>query len=383
MAKHYTAELSSEKGNKIMKIELHQIKIRDVYEGYVNNDEEGVIGYGGRLNIRPKYQREFIYGDKNKVEVIKTVKKGFPLNVMYWCRNADGSFELLDGQQRTIILCEYVDGNFSVDGRFFYTLQPDEQDKILDYELMIYVCEGTDSEKLDWFKIINIAGLELTDQELRNAIFTGEWLSDCKKYFSKSNCIAYKIGEKYMSGTPIRQDYLETVLDWIRQRDGVKSIDDYMGLHQLEHTATEVKSYYQAIINWIETIFIKYRKEMKGQKWGLLYNRFRHIDFDPQKLEEQISRLMKDEYDEITSKKGIYEYVLSGDEKCLSIRTFKDNEKRTVYERQGGKCRQCGKACDIGEMEADHITPYSKGGHTTIDNCQMLCRDCNRRKSAV
>jgi hypothetical protein len=186
-----------------------------------------------------------------------------------------------------------------------------------------------------------------------------------------------------MSGTPIRQDYLETVLDWIRQRDGVKSIDDYMGIHQLEHTATEVKAYYQAVINWIETIFIKYRKEMKGQKWGLLYNQYKDVDFDPQKLEAQISVLMKDEYDEITSKKGIYEYVLSGDEKYLSIRTFKDSEKRTVYERQEGMCKKCGKVCDISEMEADHITPYSKGGHTTLDNCQMLCRECNRRKSDV
>jgi hypothetical protein len=364
-----------------MKIELHQIKIRDVYNGYINNDEEGVSGYGGKLNIRPKYQREFIYNDKNKAEVINTVRHGFPLNVMYWCVNADGSFELLDGQQRTISICEYLAGNFSVDGKFFYTLQDDEQQQILDYKLMIYICEGDNSEKLAWFKIINIAGMELTAQELRNAVYTGEWLSDCKKYFSKSNCLAYKIGEKYMSGTPIRQDYLETVLDWIRQRDGIKSIDDYMGLHQREHTATEVKSYYQNIITWIETIFIKYRKEMKGQKWGLLYNQYKDVNFDPHKLEEQISTLMKDEYDEITSKKGIYEYVLSGDEKYLSIRAFRDNEKRTVYERQGGKCKQCGKACDISEMEADHITPYSQGGHTTIDNCQMLCRDCNRRKS--
>lgn len=366
-----------------MKIELHKIKIRDVYEGYINNDEEGVVGYSGKLNIRPKYQREYIYGDKNKIEVINTVKKGFPLNVMYWCLNEDGTYELLDGQQRTISICEYLEGNFSVDGKFFYTLQNDEQDKILNYELMVYICEGKDSEKLDWFKIINIAGMELTDQELRNAIFTGEWLSDAKKYFSKSNCIAYKIGEKYMTGTPIRQDYLETVLDWIRQRDGIKSIDDYMGIHQQEHTARELKEYYQSVINWIETIFTKYRKEMKGQKWGLLYNKYKDADLDPKKIEEQISTLMKDEFDEITSKKGIYEYVLSGDEKCLSIRAFKDSEKRTVYERQNGNCIKCGKHFDISEMEADHITPYAKGGHTTIDNCQMLCRDCNRRKSDV
>jgi hypothetical protein len=186
-----------------------------------------------------------------------------------------------------------------------------------------------------------------------------------------------------MNGTPIRQDYLETVLDWIRQRDGVKSIEEYMGRHQPEHTATEVKAYYQAVITWVESTFPKYRKEMKGQKWGLLYNQYRDVDFDPQKLEEKIAKLMQDEYDEITSKKGIYEYVLSGDERCLSIRAFRNNEKRTVYERQGGKCKKCGKECDISEMEADHITPYSRGGHTTLENCQMLCRDCNRRKSDI
>jgi hypothetical protein len=366
-----------------MKIELNKIKIRDVYNGYINNDEEGVIGYGGNLNIRPKYQREFIYGDRNKVEVIKTVKKGFPLNVMYWCANSDGMFELLDGQQRTISICEYLASKFSVDGMYFHNLQKDEQEKILDYELMIYICEGTDSEKLDWFKIINIAGIELTAQELRNAIFTGEWLSDCKKYFSKSNCLAYKIGEKYMNGKHIRQDYLETVLDWIRQRDGVKSIEEYMGRHQLDHTAVEVKNYYQAVITWVESTFPEYRREMKGQKWGLLYNQYKDVDFDPQELEEKIAKLMKDEYDEITSKKGIYEYVLSGDERCLSIRAFRNNEKRTVYERQGGKCKKCGKDCNIKEMEADHITPYSRGGHTTLENCQMLCRDCNRRKSDI
>ena len=365
-----------------MKIQLHQIKIRDIVNGYINNDEDGVVGYDGKLNIRPKYQREFIYNDKQQQEVIRTVLKNFPLNVMYWCINKDGTYELLDGQQRTLSICEYINGNFSVDGKYFYTLQDNQQNDILDYPLMIYICEGDNSEKLDWFEVINVQGEKLTPQELRNAIYTGEWLSDCKKYFSKSNCIAYKIGERYMTGTPIRQEYLETVIDWIRQRDGIKSIEDYMAIHQLDHTAKEIKEYYQSIINWIETIFIKYRKEMKGLKWGLLYNKFHKIDFAPKKLEEQISELMKDEYEEITSKKGIYEYVLSGDDRFLSIRAFRDSEKRTVYERQKGLCPKCGKHFDIKDMEADHITPYSKGGHTTINNCQMLCRDCNRRKCA-
>ena len=191
-----------------MKIQLHQIKIRDIVNGYINNDEDGVVGYDGKLNIRPKYQREFIYNDKQQQEVIRTVLKNFPLNVMYWCINKDGTYELLDGQQRTLSICEYISGNFSVDGKYFYTLQDNQQNDILDYPLMIYICEGDNSEKLDWFEVINVQGEKLTPQELRNAIYTGEWLSDCKKYFSKSNCIAYKIGERYMTGTPIRQELL-------------------------------------------------------------------------------------------------------------------------------------------------------------------------------
>lgn len=362
-----------------MKIDLHRIKIRDVVENYINNDEEGVIGYNGKLNIRPKYQREFIYDDKHKTEVIHTVQKGFPLNVMYWCINEDGTFELLDGQQRTISICEYVKGNFSVNGKYFYTLQDDEQSKILDYELMIYICEGKNSEKLDWFKIINIAGKELTAQELRNAVYTGEWLSDCKKYFSKTNCIASKLGDKYMSGTPIRQDYLETVIDWIRQRGNMSSIDDYMALHQQDHTAKEIKEYYQSVINWVESIFIKYRKEMKGIEWGLYYNKFHHIDFDPKYLENKFQKLCDD--DDVTSVKGIYEYLIDGNEKHLSLRAFTDKQKRRQYEKQKGICAKCGAHFDYEQMEGDHIIPWSKGGHTCDDNLQMLCKRCNGTKS--
>ncbi|MBR3319923.1 DUF262 domain-containing protein, partial [Candidatus Saccharibacteria bacterium] len=198
-----------------MKIELHNIKVKDVFNGYKDSAEEGVVGYGGKLDIRPKYQREFVYGDKERTAVIDTINKGFPLNVMYWMKNDDGTFELLDGQQRTVSFCQYLNGDFSVDGKYAHNLTQDQREKIENYDLFIYICEGTDSERLDWFRIINIAGMKLTDQELKNATYPGPWLTDAKRHFSKTGCPAYGLAEKYMAGTPIRQDYLDSVLKWI------------------------------------------------------------------------------------------------------------------------------------------------------------------------
>ena len=187
-----------------MKIELHEIPVKNVVAGYIDSAENGVVGYGGKLNIRPAFQREFIYKDKQRDEVIRTIRKNFPLNVMYWVKSDDGNYELLDGQQRTISICQYVNGDFSIDHLAFHNLTKTEQQQILDYPLMIYICEGSDKEKLDWFKIINIAGEQLTSQELRNAIYTGEWLTEAKKYFSKSQCPAYQIAGDYLSGSPRR-----------------------------------------------------------------------------------------------------------------------------------------------------------------------------------
>lgn len=361
-----------------MKIELKQIKIRDVVDGYVNNDEDNsVIGFGGKLNIRPKYQREFVYKDKQRDEVINTVRHNFPLNVMYWCKNDDESFEVLDGQQRTISICEYVSGEFSFDGMYFHNLTNTEQEQILNYELMIYVCEGNDREKLDWFKIINIAGEKLTDQELRNAVFTGEWLTDAKKYFSKNGCAAYKIGEKYLNGSAIRQDYLETAIRWIS--DG--KIEEYMATNQLKPNANELWLYFQNVMAWVNVIFPNYRREMKGIEWGFYYNKYKNISYNSKKLEEQISELMMD--DDVTKKSGIYEYLLDGQEKHLNIRVFNDKMKREAYEKQNGKCVKCNRHFEINEMQGDHIIPWSKGGKTISSNCQMLCNNCNRTKSAI
>lgn len=358
-----------------MKIELKKIKVSELCHGYVNNDEEGVIGYNGKLNIRPKYQREFVYKDKQRDEVIHTIRKKFPLNIMYWVKNSDGTFEVLDGQQRTLSICDYVDGVYSINYRYFHNLTEMEKEEILNYELMVYWCEGNEREKLDWFKTINIAGEKLTNQELRNAIYTGEWLTDAKKYFSKSQCPAYQIGNKYLNGTPIRQDYLETTLKWISD----DNIEKYMSVNQSKPNANELWTYYQNVINWVDLLFIHYRKEMKGIDFGFLYNEFKDNEYDGKNIENDIASLMLD--DDVTNKKGIYSYILTKNEKYLNIRVFTEKQKRELFENQNGTCPLCKKNFNISEMEADHVKPWSKGGKTNTDNGQMLCQPCNRTKS--
>ncbi len=379
-----------------MDIKLYEVPVRDVFDGYYNDEETGqVVAFGGKLNIRPPYQREFVYDDKKKVAVMNSVLNGFPLNVMYWSENEDGTFEMLDGQQRTISICEWLDNGYSVFANplspktpYYAHTSAEITSKVLDYKLMIYICKGTNTEKLDWFKIINIAGEKLTDQELRNAIYTGEWLSDAKKFFSKNQCIAQKIGEKYMTGSPIRQDYLETVLSWAADCENV-SIEKYMARHQHESNADAIKRYFKTIIDWVDLMFPVYRgKLMKGLDWGVLFNEYGRNIYSPKELEKVISELLQDE--DITRQKGIYEYLLSKrtNLKVLSIRTFTDKEKITLYERQHGICPMCQaegkkKVWQIEEMQADHIIPWSKGGHTVLENGQMLCKEHNLLKSDI
>ena len=360
-----------------MKIALKEITIRELVEGFEDNNEGGVKGYSGRLNIRPPYQREFVYKDKQRDAVINTITKDFPLNVMYWAVCEDGTYEVIDGQQRTISICQYVEGDYAFMERYFHNLQVDEKNKILDYKLMIYLCSGTDSEKLEWFKTINIAGEKLTEQELRNAVYAGSWLADAKRYFSKNNCVAYNIGEDFMVGTPIRQDYLETVISWISNGQ----IEAYMAKQQNKPNANELWLYFQSVISWVKATFIQYRREMKGVDWGVLYEEFKDEEIDSLKLENEIAILMADE--DVTKKKGIYAYVLTKKEKHLSIRAFSDNQKREAYEKQKGICVVCKNNFEINEMEADHITPWHDGGKTNAINCQMLCKEDNRRKSGI
>lgn len=358
-----------------MKIVLEEITVRELTIDYQDNQENGVIGYGGKLDIRPPYQREFIYKDKQREAVIDTITNDYPLNVMYWAVREDGNFEIIDGQQRTISICQFVEGDFAFKSRYFHNLQKDEQEQILNYKIMVYLCSGTDSEKLEWFKTINIAGEKLTEQELRNAVYSGSWVSDVKRYFSKNGCAAYGLGGDYLNGTPIRQDYLETTIKWISN----DNIEYYMAKHQHEPNANDLWLYFQSVINWVKVVFPKYRKEMKGIQWGFLYNEFKDKKFDHKRLEEEISKLMQDE--DVTNKKGIYEYVLTRKEKLLNIRAFTQNQKREAYERQKGICPICNEEYKIEEMEADHITPWHVGGQTSAENCQMLCKEDNRRKS--
>lgn len=361
-----------------MKIELQKIKVREVINGYKDSAEEGVVAYGGKLDIRPKYQREFVYKDKQRDAVLDTVRKGFPLNVMYWMTREDGGYELLDGQQRTISIGQYINGDFSLDDQYFHNLLKEEQEQILNYELMIYFCEGTDKERLDWFRTINIAGEKLTEQELRNAVYTGPWLSDAKLKFSKTGCAAYHLandGGTLVSGSPIRQEYLETALLWINNGEAA----DYMAKHQHDQSAEELWTYFQDVIGWVRGIFPNYRKEMAHVNWGELYNEFKDKKLNSAKLEVEVKKLMQDE--DVTKKSGVYPYVLTKQERELSIRAFTDKMKREAYERQDGACLFCKKKYNLSEMEADHITPWHEGGKTIVENCQMLCKQDNRTKS--
>ncbi|MDQ6758197.1 MAG: DUF262 domain-containing protein [Bacteroidota bacterium] len=356
-----------------MKVELKKIKVKELTSGYQDNDENGVVGYNGKLDIRPPYQREFVYGDKERNAVIDTLQKDFPLNVMYWAVRDDGNYEVIDGQQRTISICQYVNGDFSINGLTINNLTKDKKEQILNYTLMVYFCSGTDSEKLEWFETINIAGKELTNQELRNAVYSGSWVSDAKRYFSKNN--RPKIGDDYLSGTANRQEFLETAVNWISGGD----IKSYMSKNQHEPNANELWLYYQSVISWVKAIFPTYRREMKGIEWGFLYNEFKNKKLDSKKLENEIAKLMEDE--DVGNKKGIYSYVLNGKEKHLNIRAFSPNQKREAYERQKGICVVCKEHFEIEEMEADHITPWHGGGKTSATNCQLLCLEDNRRKS--
>lgn len=360
-----------------MNIELKEITIQELSDGFQDNNENGVVGFSGKLDIRPPYQREFIYKDKQRDAVINTVTKNFPLNVMYWAVREDGTFEVIDGQQRTISICQYIDGDFAFQNRYFHNLKADEKEKILNYTLMVYVCSGTESEKLEWFKTINIAGEKLTEQELRNAVYTGSWVSDAKRYFSKSGCVAYNIGSDYLNGSPIRQEFLETAIDWISEG----KIENYMATHQHDPNATALWLYFQSVITWVNATFtVKRKKFMKGIQWGLFYNKYKDVVFDTKAIEEETARLIAD--DEVEKKSGIYAYILTKDERYLGIRTFSDSVKQKVYENQKGICPMCKNHFDISEMEGDHITPWVEGGKTIEENCQMLCKDDNRRKSS-
>lgn len=375
--------------NTRMKITPIEVTVREITEGYVNNDELGVRGYGGLLDIRPPYQREFIYNEKEQQAVIRTVLQGYPLNVMYWVKrseDADCPYEVMDGQQRTLSLCEYVAGKFSYEFKNFFNQLPDIQKCIYDYKLTVYVCEGEPSEKLEWFKTINIAGKQLNEQEINNAIYAGPFVSDAKRHFSKKNCGAERLGKELVNGAVNRQDFLKKALEWIAEhetREGHRqSVVGYMAAHQHDPNANNLWTYFQNVLNWVITNFDmkKFKKIMKGLDWALFYDRYHDKTLDTAEMAKQISVLMRDS--EIQKQAGIIPYVLTGDEHYLDLRAFSEDIKLAVWEQQRHICASCGKEFDYEFMEGDHITPWRDGGRTVIENCQMLCRECNRRKGA-
>lgn len=370
-----------------MKIELHTVRVRDLHAGYLNAGYDGVVGYGGLLDIRPKFQREFVYDNARQQAVITTILSGFPLNVMYWSKRTDPvaaheAFEMLDGQQRTMSICEYLEGSFSVSvngsPKNFDNLSTTDQNRVLDYELMVYHCEGNEDEQLAWFEVINIAGLTLKPQELRNAVYTGPWLTDAKRYFSRENQGAHKLAKDYVvAGEVNRQDLLQKALEW-RAGKGDQPIKSYMNTHRRDANASALWTSFKSVIDWAKLTFPVRRKELRSVPWHVLYEEHGQSLLDVAGLEEEIKALMSD--DEVQKKSGIYSYVLTGDERVLGLRTFTANQRREAYERQSGICPQCGKHFELEEMDGDHILPWVKGGKTTSDNCQMLCIRDNRSR---
>lgn len=368
-----------------MEIKPLNVTIRDLVDGYVDDETDGVRGYGGKLNIRPAYQREFVYADDDRDGVVMSVLRGFPLNAMYWVLTRNGDYEVLDGQQRIMSICGFhKKGGFSIvlDGLpvYFHSLKDGAKKEFLDYELMVYVCEGTDQDKLDWFHTINIAGKRLNAQELRNAIYSGPWVASARDYFSRPTSPARDIAADYLKGTQINQDYLETAIKWACGDHTDKGIKKHMSKNQDKLTAVDLWNHFNAIISWVEATFKETRSHMmQGVNWGSLYDEFKDHDLDPDKLEARIETLEQDS--DIGNKKGIYPYVLTGDEKHLNIRAFSSNDRRAAYARQGKKCKRCGNSYPFEKMHGDHIKPWSKGGRTEPKNLQMLCEDCNRTKS--
>lgn len=371
----------------MMTIKQIEVTVGDIARGYINNEEQGIRGYGGQLDIRPPYQREFIYNESEQQAVISTVLKGYPLNVMYWVRRSEDAecpYEVMDGQQRTLSLCEYVDGKFAYDFKNFFNQPADIQKLILDYPLTIYLCEGEPSEKLEWFKTINIAGKPLNEQEINNAVYAGPFVTDAKRHFSKSNCGASRLGKDLVNGRPLRQELLKKALEWMAEhetREGKpQSVVGYMAEHQHDPNANNLWTYFQNVLNWTITNFDlkRFKKIMKGLNWALYYDKYHSTTLDTADLASRISKLILDS--DVQKQMGIIPYVLTGDERHLDLRCFPDDIKQAVWEKQHHICPSCQKEFDYEFMEGDHITPWREGGRTVIENCQMLCRECNRRK---
>ena len=387
-----------------MEITRKSITIRELCEGYVNESEtqieDAVKAYGGKLCVRPAFQRAFVYDKKQENAVIDTAMKGFPLNIMYWVDNGDGTYDCLDGQQRTISLCNFVDGISSFSAEWFnggkknyiHTIQridPDMYERFMNYELEVYICRGAKSERMEWFRTINIAGEELYPQELRNANYVSPWLTDAKRYFSKANasstakCPAERIGGQYTNKNANRQEILAQVISWRIGSTEDADICQYMEDHIYNEDASDLWNYFNDVINWINEIFPGvYDKGMASVNWGALYNQYGEDDLDPDdicaKFDELIEFKASKELDISVAK--IVEYCITRDEKLLKHRQFSEPQRSTLYNRQNGICPDCGQHFLKADMHAHHIVPWYNGGLTEISNGVMLCKECHTQR---
>lgn len=376
------------------------ITVKDICEGFVYNELEGkgLYGLSGTLTIQPEYQRNYIYAEAKKdVAVIESVLKNYPLGLIYFNKLEDGRLEVLDGQQRITSLGRYVTGKFAIKDangmpQYFGALATDLQERILNTKLLIYECEGEESEIKEWFKTINIAGVPLNEQELRNAVYSGPFVTLCKAEFSNSQNANVQKWSAYIAGAVNRQDYLERALEWV---SGGK-IEAYMSHHRFDNNINEVKAYFNSVIDWVSSVFTEVENEMRGLEWGRLYETYHHQAYNPKEVRKKVQELYADSY--VKNRKGIFEYILGGcvDSKLLDVRVFDDATKKSVYAKQTNEAKEKGISncpyCAMGndnnrtkiwalkDMDADHVTAWSKGGATDISNCQMLCKSHNRAK---
>ena len=384
-----------------MKTELRtDITVREICDGFVYNEYEGkgLFGLSGKLTIQPEYQRNYIYADgKKDVAVIDSLLKGYPLGLIYFVKVDEDKYEVLDGQQRITSFGRFITGKFDIkdeDDRYykFSGLAEDLREKILNTPLTIYICEGTESEIKQWFKTINIAGVPLNEQELSNAIHSGPFVTKAKEEFSNSKNSNIQKWSAYISGNVLRQDFLRTALEWVSK----DHIDAYMSKHRFDDNIDELKAFFNSVIDWISSVFIDVDSKMCGLKWGRLYEQYHKNSYNPQEVSVKVRELLEDPC--VTDKKGIWEYILDGCQhsELLNIRVFDEPTKKSVYMQQTRKAQEKGVSncplCALGhdsnktriwtqkEMDADHVTAWSKGGATDIKNCQMLCKTHNRAK---
>lgn len=385
-----------------MKTTLHtDWTVGDICKGFVfdKNENKGLFGLDGRLIIQPEYQRNYIYGDgKKDVAVVESLLKGYPLGLIYFVLNEDGMYEVLDGQQRITSFARFVNQSwpFAIEWggkpRYFTSLDPDEQKKMAESPLTIYVCEGEPSEIQDWFETINIAGVPLVKQELRNASYHGPFVTKARSVFSNTGNANMNRWQTYIKGDPKRQAILETALDWVSNGD----IDGYMALHRHDTDITELKNHFDTVIDWIDALFDYTGKEMCGLDWGRLYREYHTNAYSKDKIAVRVDALLSDS--QVTDKKGIFEYILDGEKNSalLNIRVFDEKTKRIVYDAQTkaavaknvSNCPLCAighsnnskRIYRMNEMDADHVTAWSRGGATDASNCQMLCKTHNKAK---